>query len=231
MPNAGPSEDVAPRRAAQPGVLAGHLVKLATALSAVVLPPASARSGHNRTSSDATSRNASPIAATAARPKTVARRTHPSALTGTVVATVKNPAPVQGLSSMHALALGSVALPSRGLTRGRAGSPSAVALSRGLTSTRITLIDHSGLLFSKLWIKRRGALPLPPVPKGYPMIGNIYDIPHHYLIHTGWIPGAGFKRNAEIWATMACDLRDVPFNAVKNSMDEGTAQRSFAYDN
>ncbi|KJA15838.1 hypothetical protein HYPSUDRAFT_207512 [Hypholoma sublateritium FD-334 SS-4] len=92
-PNAGPSEDAAPRRAAQPGVFAVHLVKLAMALSAVVLSPASARSGHNRTSSDATSRNASPIATTAPRPKTVARRTHPSTLTDTVAATVKNPTP------------------------------------------------------------------------------------------------------------------------------------------
>ncbi|KJA26070.1 hypothetical protein HYPSUDRAFT_36932 [Hypholoma sublateritium FD-334 SS-4] len=46
-----------------------------------------------------------------------------------------------------------------------------------------------------------------------------------------WIPGAGFKRNAKIWRKGALDVRNVPFDAVKKSIDEGSAQRSFVYDN
>jgi len=33
-----------------------------------------------------------------------------------------------------------------------------------------------------------------------------------------WLPGASFKRNARKWSKLADDLRNVPFNAVKDSM-------------
>lgn len=44
------------------------------------------------------------------------------------------------------------------------------------------------LYLLKLWLAQRSALPLPPGPKGYPLIGNVYDIPHHYpwLTYTEW---------------------------------------------
>ncbi len=43
----------------------------------------------------------------------------------------------------------------------------------------------------KLWLARRSALPLPPGPKGYPLIGNAFDIPHHYP----WLTYAEWARN------------------------------------
>ncbi|KJA26055.1 hypothetical protein HYPSUDRAFT_64267 [Hypholoma sublateritium FD-334 SS-4] len=46
-----------------------------------------------------------------------------------------------------------------------------------------------------------------------------------------WMPGAGFKRLALANAPKSQALRDIPFNAVKTSMAEGVAQRSFVYDN
>jgi hypothetical protein len=38
------------------------------------------------------------------------------------------------------------------------------------------------------WARKRRALPLPPGPTGYPIIGNVYDIPHHYawLTYADW---------------------------------------------
>ncbi|KAF9479694.1 cytochrome P450 [Pholiota conissans] len=45
-----------------------------------------------------------------------------------------------------------------------------------------------------------------------------------------WFPGAGFKRLAKDGAKRTRDLRDIPFNAVKKSMADGSAQQSFAYE-
>lgn len=49
------------------------------------------------------------------------------------------------------------------------------------------------LYLLKLWLARRSALPLPPGPKGYPLIGNAYDIPHHYpwLTYAEWAHNYG----------------------------------------
>lgn len=42
----------------------------------------------------------------------------------------------------------------------------------------------------KVWFGRRRNLPLPPGPKGYPLIGNVYDVPHHYT----WLEYAEWAR-------------------------------------
>ena len=63
-----------------------------------------------------------------------------------------------------------------------------------------------------------------------------------------WFPGAGFKRDAEVWYKEAREMCDVPFEAVKKSLvifefvrfytfpsyylqEEGTAEPSFTSDN
>ncbi|KAJ7706284.1 cytochrome P450 [Mycena rosella] len=46
-----------------------------------------------------------------------------------------------------------------------------------------------------------------------------------------WFPGASFKRKAKIWAKSALELRDSPFEALKESIAAGTAISSFAADN
>ncbi|KAJ7357266.1 cytochrome P450 [Mycena albidolilacea] len=46
-----------------------------------------------------------------------------------------------------------------------------------------------------------------------------------------WLPGAGFKRKAKVWAKSSLALRDVPFESVKASMATGTATPSFSADN
>jgi len=35
-------------------------------------------------------------------------------------------------------------------------------------------------LVFRLFQRRRGAFPLPPGPKGYPLIGNLFDLPSSY---------------------------------------------------
>ena len=44
------------------------------------------------------------------------------------------------------------------------------------------------LYILRIWLNKRRKLPLPPGPMGYPVIGNIYDVPHHYtwLEYTKW---------------------------------------------
>ncbi|KAF8202965.1 cytochrome P450 [Pholiota molesta] len=46
-----------------------------------------------------------------------------------------------------------------------------------------------------------------------------------------WMPGAGFKRKARVWAKNTRDLRNLPFQKVKESIAKGVAQQSFVYDN
>ncbi|KAJ8072721.1 hypothetical protein PM082_016280 [Marasmius tenuissimus] len=46
-----------------------------------------------------------------------------------------------------------------------------------------------------------------------------------------WLPGAGFKRKAKEWAASAKDVRDVPWDWVKQSLATGTASPSFATQN
>ena len=46
------------------------------------------------------------------------------------------------------------------------------------------------LLFRKVYLKRRNpkGLPLPPGPKGYPIIGNLLDFPidHQWMVYDKW---------------------------------------------
>ena len=53
-----------------------------------------------------------------------------------------------------------------------------------------TLFFSCMLLFVGLYLKRRNpnGLPLPPGPKGYPIIGNLLDLPinHQWLVYDEW---------------------------------------------
>ncbi|KAF8966595.1 cytochrome P450 [Flammula alnicola] len=46
-----------------------------------------------------------------------------------------------------------------------------------------------------------------------------------------WFPGAYFKKEAELWAKDTRNLRDIPFDRVKQLMANGIAEQSFVYDN
>ena len=61
------------------------------------------------------------------------------------------------------------------------------------------------LLFRSLFVKRRNpkGLPLPPGPKGYPVIGNLFDFPinHQWLVYDEWTKKYGkyFMTNWPLW--------------------------------
>lgn len=102
------------------------LVKLTAALSAVLLSPASACKGHGRTSSHAPPRKASPDRHHSGAPTNNSQaHSLPEHGHWHINGHCRNPAPVPGLSGMHALSLESknIALPSPGLARSRAASP------------------------------------------------------------------------------------------------------------
>ncbi|KAL0576520.1 hypothetical protein V5O48_005465 [Marasmius crinis-equi] len=43
-----------------------------------------------------------------------------------------------------------------------------------------------------------------------------------------WLPGAGFKRKAQVWKKYCLELRDRPWEWLKSSIVDGTAEPSFA---
>ncbi|KAK1227286.1 hypothetical protein PQX77_009703 [Marasmius sp. AFHP31] len=43
-----------------------------------------------------------------------------------------------------------------------------------------------------------------------------------------WLPGAGFKRKASLWARYSRDLVETPWDWLKNSIENGTASTSFS---
>jgi hypothetical protein len=38
------------------------------------------------------------------------------------------------------------------------------------------------------------------------------------MVFTAWFPGAGFKRKAKIWAKSSAELRNGPFDLLKEKM-------------
>ncbi|KAJ3497709.1 hypothetical protein NLJ89_g10312 [Agrocybe chaxingu] len=44
-----------------------------------------------------------------------------------------------------------------------------------------------------------------------------------------WLPGAGFKRKAKEWCRLALAMRDIPYTAAKQEIENGSARHSFCF--
>ncbi|KAF8971478.1 cytochrome P450 [Flammula alnicola] len=64
----------------------------------------------------------------------------------------------------------------------------------------------------RLLLRRRKDLPLPPGPKGYPVIGNVYDVPHHYpwLTYADWA-----KKYGDVFSFSAFNNTTIVLNSLK----------------
>lgn len=66
-----------------------------------------------------------------------------------------------------------------------------------------------------LWQHSRN-LPLPPGPEGYPVIGNIYEIPHGFA----WLTYTEWKRNyGDIMSVKVFGRTTIILNSLKACMD------------
>jgi len=73
-----------------------------------------------------------------------------------------------------------------------------------ITATSLlTSLVVSVLLVSILRHRRRNLLPLPPGPKGYPLIGNINDLPHKHawLTYAEWAKKYGDVMHVSVLGT------------------------------
>ncbi|KAJ7300689.1 cytochrome P450 [Mycena albidolilacea] len=67
---------------------------------------------------------------------------------------------------------------------------------------------------------------------------SIATVPGLYLVDTfpilkhipRWVPGAGFKRQAEEWLKLSSGMREIPFAETKRQVEAGTSRASFAAD-
>jgi len=69
----------------------------------------------------------------------------------------------------------------------------------------LTSLVVSTLLLSilRLRLRRRNLPPLPPGPKGYPLIGNLYDIPHEnaWVTYAEWSKKYGDVIHVSVFGT------------------------------
>jgi len=75
-----------------------------------------------------------------------------------------------------------------------------------------------GFFVALLFIRKklRVPLPLPPGPRGYPIIGNVYDIPHEYAWHTyaEWA-----KKYGDIMYFNVLGTSTIVLNSLKATME------------
>ncbi|KAF8905477.1 cytochrome P450 [Gymnopilus junonius] len=76
-----------------------------------------------------------------------------------------------------------------------------------------------------LWQQRSRSLPLPPGPKGYPVIGNVYDIPHGFA----WLTYAEWKKSyGDVMSITVFGRTTIILNSLKSCVDL-LDKRSFNY--